>query len=211
MNTYTFTFDTCETPYNDIIAQPFSVFVNFISCCIILYFLYRTTQLTHFLLLLSVFAFELSHLISHATHIKGPLLVSITNFSFFLINISFLYYLYSYIHTFVSLNWLLLLISVLLVDIYFFFYFSFVFSVFTQLLLFSCILFYYYSYFPKQVKRNIFFIIISAIIIYLAILNEKINCKKMLALFPGFPFHIIVEILGIIPIYLFSSTFYNLK
>jgi len=40
--------------------------------------------------------------------------------------------------------------------------------------------------------------------------NEKYNCEKMLKIYPHFPYHIFIEILGIILFYVISSNFYKL-
>jgi len=209
-NSYTFPFDTCETPNKKGIAQPYSVLTNIISCCIILYFLCYTTHFHTFLLLFSLFIFEVFHTFSHFIHIKGKLLYTLIHIAGFFVNVSFLNFMYHYTQQFPNNYYLLFLVGIIIVDIYCFFNLSFIYFLLTQILLFFAILCYYYPYLSSQIKYNIHLIILFIFIIYICFLNEKINCKRMLKTFPNFPFHAIIEVLGIIPIYLLVSTFYNL-
>jgi len=211
MSDYTFPFDTCEKPNKNGIAQPYSVCVNLITCSIVFYFLLKTTNSYNFLLLFSLLVFELFHTFSHFIHIKGNLLFTITHIAGFFVNISFFNFLYNYTHTLPSTYYLLFLISILALDAFSFIHLSFIYFVLTQILLFVAILYYYYPLLPKQMKTKILFILLTTALIYLGFVNEKINCKSMLTAFPNFPFHVIIETVSIIPIYLLSSTFYNLQ
>jgi hypothetical protein len=210
MSEYTFPFDTCEKPNKTGIAQPYSVCVNLITCLIILYFLVKTKSIHAFFLLFSLLVFELFHTFSHFIHIKGNFLFTITHIAGFLVNISFLNFLYNYTHILPKLYYLLFLIFILAIDAYCFINLSFIYFVLTQILLFVAILYYYYPMLPKQIKNKINLILLTTGLIYLCFVNEKLNCKAMLNMFPNFPFHVIIETLSIIPIYLLSSTFYNL-
>ena len=57
-------------------------------------------------------------------------------------------------------------------------------------------------------RLNILLILIG--IIYLGFINEAFNCKRMLEIFPNFPFHAIIEILILFAVYFFSLTFYKI-
>lgn len=210
MSDYTFPFDTCERPNKTGIAQPYSVFVNLITCSIVLFFLLKTKNNHSFFLLFSLLVFEIIHTFSHLIHIKGHFLVTITHIAGFLVNISFLNFLYNYTHILPKLYYLFFLGCILLLDAYSFFNLSFIYFVLTQIFLFVAILYYYYPVLPKQIKSKIQLILLITGLVYLGFVNEKVNCKTMLNMFPKFPFHAIIETLSIIPIYLFSHTFYNL-
>lgn len=202
---YTFPFDTCEKP-NVGIAQPYSVAVNCITCSIVFYYLCKTTTIHSFLLLGSLFVFELFHTLSHFIHIKGPFLVTSTHIAGFLFNLSFLYYLYK--DTNVSPgNYSLVFGIILMADYYAFTNLSFIYFILTQIFFFLSILFYYYPLLSKEKRYNLNIILVSTFFIYLAFVNEKMNCKKMLDAF-SFPFHMIIELLSIVPIYVLSKTFY---
>ena len=137
-------------------------------------------------------------------------MVTITHIAGFLVNISFLNFLYNYTHILPKLYYLFFLGCILLLDAYSFFNLSFIYFVLTQIFLFVAILYYYYPVLPKQIKSKIQLILLITGLVYLGFVNEKVNCKTMLNMFPKFPFHAIIETLSIIPIYLFSHTFYNL-
>ena len=57
-------------------------------------------------------------------------------------------------------------------------------------------------------RLNILLILIG--IIYLLFVNEAFNCKRMLGMFPNFPFHAIIEILILFSVYFFSLTSYKI-
>ena len=140
MNTYTFPFDTCEKPNKIGIAQPYSVFVNFITCSIVLYFLIKTKSYYAFFLLLALLIFEIFHTLSHFIHIKGKFLYTITHITGFLVNISFLNFLYNYTKVFPNIYYLIFLFLILICDLYSFFNLSFIYFVLTQIILFIAIL-----------------------------------------------------------------------
>jgi hypothetical protein len=85
-----------------------------------------------------------------------------------------------------------------------------VYYIFSQALLFLSVLFYYYPLLNKNIKNTIHIIFFLAIMIMFLLLNEKYNCKKMLDTYPHFPYHIIIEIIGIILFYIICSSFYKL-
>ena len=72
------------------------------------------------------------------------------------------------------------------------------------------ILVYYFPLLPKFIRTKGYQIIFFVSIILLLILNEKYNCKKMMSIYPDFPYHILIEIIGIILFYIICSNFYKL-
>lgn len=85
-----------------------------------------------------------------------------------------------------------------------------VFYIFSQALLFLSVLFYYYPYLPNSIHNSIYYIVFLIFLIIILFLNEKYNCKLMLTKYPNFPFHILIEILGIILFYIIGKNFYDL-
>jgi len=210
MNVYTFPFDTCETPQETGIAQPYSVLVNVVTCSIVAFFLVKTPHWHAFWLLLALLIFELNHTLSHFIHIPGSFLFTITHVSGFLVNLALLNFLYHVTKTLPPWYYIALWGIILAVDGYAFFNLSFIYFVLTQIVLFVAILFFYYPRLSQPVQRSFRWILGSTVVIYLGFVNEKLHCKDMLAAFPNFPFHVIIETLSIVPIYLLSSTLYNL-
>jgi len=210
MNEYTFPFNTCETVSKNGIAQPYSALFNFFNCVIIFYFLLQTKRKYTFLLLLSIFCFESFHLFSHIIHIPGSIQINITHTLTYLMNLAFFYAFYCYTHIIPNYAFMLFLITLIGFDMYSFFNLSIVYYVFSQSIIFISLLLYYFPLLPKFIQKSVYQIIFFVGIIILLFLNEKYNCKKMLKLYPHFPYHIFIEIIGIILFYIMCSNFYKL-
>ncbi len=210
MNEYTFPFDTCETPNKHGVAQPYSMMVNIINCCIILYFLLKTKKIYTFILLFSILCFELFHTFSHIIHISGTLQINITHSLVYVMNLAFFYVFYSYTQVFPSLIFIFYILLLIMFDIYSVMNLSIIYYLITQSLIFISLLFYYYHLLPKYIQKSIYIIFTLIIIIIFLFLNEKYNCKAMLSLYPNFPFHILIELTGLILFYVISSNFYKL-
>jgi hypothetical protein len=207
---YTFPFSTCEKPNKNGIAQPYSTFLNFINCLIIFYFLLQTKQNYTFILLFSILCFELFHVFSHSIHITGSIQINITHLLSYCINFAFLFFFYNYVNQLPSILFLFFYIFLIFFDLYTFCNMNVVYYIFSQALLFLSVLFYYYPFLPKTLKNNINIIFFLVIFIIILFLNEKFNCEKMLKIYPHFPYHILIEIIGIVLFYIICSNFYKL-
>jgi len=210
MSEYTFPFNTCEKPSKKGIAQPYSALFNFFNCVIIFYFLLKTKNVHTFLLLLSIFCFESFHLFSHIIHIPGSIQINITHTLTYLMNVAFFYTFYCYTHIIPNPIFILLLILLVGFDIYALFKLTIVYYLLSQSAIFISLLLYYLPFLPKFIKNSVYQIIFFVGMIILLFLNEKYNCKKMLKLNPYFPYHIFIEIIGIILFYIICSNFYKL-
>ena len=207
---YTFPFNTCEPPNKSGIAQPYSALFNFFNCIIIFYFLLQTKSKYTFLLLLSIFCFESFHLFSHIIHITGSIQINITHTLTYFMNLAFFYTFYCYtniIPTSIFMFYLLVLVGI---DIYALLNLTIVYYLLSQSTIFISLLLYYLPFLPKFIQQSVYQIIFFVGIIILLFLNEKYNCKKMLRLYPYFPYHIFIEIVGIILFYIICSNFYKL-
>ena len=210
MNEYTFPFSTCEKPNKNGIAQPYSSLLNLINSIIILYFLLKTKQNYTFILLFFILCFELFHVFSHSIHIFGSIQINITHILSYCINFAFLFFFYNYVKKIPSISFILFYIFFILLDIYSFCNMNVVYYIFSQALLFLSVLFYYYSFLSKNIKNKINIIFFLVFLIIILFLNEKFNCEKMMSIYPYFPYHIIIEIIGIVLFYIICSTFYKL-
>jgi hypothetical protein len=208
MSNYIFPFDTCETPSNKIIAQPWSSLFNFINCIVIFYFLLQTKNNYTFLLLLAILCFEVFHLLSHMIHIKGFIQMNIVHLLTYLINIAFLYALYCHTKILPDKKFMLYLFILICLDIYAFNNLSVNYYILTQALINISILFYYYPLLSTNIQKSIKQII--PLIIICLITNEKNNCEKMLLKYSNFPFHILIEIVGIVLFYIICKNFKDL-
>lgn len=210
MSEYTFPFNTCEKPNKDGIAQPYSALFNVINCLVIFYFLLKTKNNYTFILLFTILCFELFHVFSHSFHIIGTIQINVTHMLSYCINIAFLFFFYNYLKIFPSIWFITLYIFLIVLDIYSFCNMNVVYYIFSQATLFLSVLFYYYRLLPNNIKNNINIIFFLVSLIIILFLNEKFNCEKMLEKYPNFPFHIIIEMIGIILFYIICSNFYKL-
>jgi hypothetical protein len=210
INSYTFPFNTCETPYKKGIAQPYSVFFNLISCFIIIYFLYTSKNNSSKVLLFSILLFELFHTFSHSVHLNNKSQIIITHMLAYFVNLCYFITLYNYSKYLPNNIFLLYLLIIILFDIYAFQKLPFIFYLSSQFLIFISLFLYYYSYFPIDIKNKIPFIFILTLLILLLFINESYNCKKMLEKYNWFPFHILIEITAIFIVYNISIIFSKL-
>lgn len=210
MSEYTFPFNTCEKPKKNGIAQPYSALFNLINCLIIFYFLLKTKHDYTFLLLFSILCFELFHLFSHIIHIKGSIQINITHSLTYFMNFSFFYLFYRYTKVWPSNMFLLYLLVLVCVDVYSILNLTIIYYLLSQSIIFISLLLYYFPLLPKFIQTTIYLIIFFVGIIILLFLNEKYNCQKMMTIYPYFPYHIFIEIIGIFLFYIICSIFYKL-
>jgi hypothetical protein len=210
MNEYTFPFNTCEKPNKKGIAQPYSSLINLLNCIIIYYFLLKTKNNYTFILLFSILCFELFHVFSHSIHIQGSVQINITHMLSYCINFAFLFFFYNYVKKFPSIWFIIFYVFLIFLDIYTFCNMNVVYYIFTQALLFLSVLFYYYPLLPKNIQNTIHIIFFLVTIIIILFLNEKYNCEKMMSVQPDFPYHIFIEIIGLVLFYIICSNFYKL-
>jgi hypothetical protein len=143
-------------------------------------------------------------------HIKGSIQINITHSLTYFMNLAFFYVLYSYTNVLPSYGFVFYLIALIIFDVYSIFYLTIIYYLLSQSIIFISLLLYYFPLLPKFIQNSIYQIIFFVGIIILLFLNEKYNCKKMLEFYPDFPYHIFIEIIGIVLFYIISSNFYKL-
>ena len=155
--------------------------------------------------------FQGAHSFSHAFHIGDRELQNITHIFAIFLSLSIFYMLFKITNKLPSLLTIILIASLYLIDFYMVILkYPFIYTFFTQLIVFIVILLSFYKFLSKSVKNNIDIIFLLTLIISGFVLNEKINCEKMLNILPNFPFHIMVEITGFFIILTILKTFYRL-
>ena len=210
MSEYTFPFSTCEKPNKNGIAQPYSSLFNLINCFIILYYLLQTKQNYTFILLFFILCFELFHVFSHSVHISGSIQINVTHMLSYCINIGLLFFFYNYTKKIPNIQFIILYICLIFFDIYVFCNMNVIYYIFSQALLFLSVLFYYYPTLDDNIKNIINIIYFIVILIIILFLNEKYNCEKMMSIYPHFPYHIFIEIVGIVLFYVICKNFHKL-
>jgi len=210
MSEYTFPFSTCEKPNKNGIAQPYSSFLNLVNSLIIFYFLVQTKKNYTFILLFFILCFELFHVFSHSIHITGTIQTSITHMLSYCVNFAFLFFFYNYAKKIPSTWFIVFYVFLISFDIYAFCNMSVFYHIFSQALLFLSVLFYYYPVLTEKIRNKINIIFFLVLLIIILFLNEKYNCEKMMSIYPHFPYHVIIEIIGLVFFYIICSTFYKL-
>jgi len=169
------------------------------------------TKHTHtFILFFVILCFESFHVFSHTIHIPGSIQINITHMLSYCINIAFFFFFYNYLKKIPAIWFIIIYSFLILFDIYAFCNMNVVFYIFSQALLFISVLLYYYPLLSQKIKNNIHIIFFLIAIIIILFLNEKFNCKKMMSIYPDFPYHILIEIVGILLFYIICSSFYKL-
>lgn len=206
----TFPFDTCEIPQKNWIQQPYSVIINLVIISIILYFISKTKTWHQFGVLFSILLFELSHTFSHFIHIPGRIEFLVTHGLSFIVLVSIFFLLYYRTNRYPPYAVMSIIAALVAFDAWVIYKkMAFLFNILTFITIFFLILGFYYFYLSGD-KKKILFNLVLASLLFLGIeINETFHCQKMLAWFPGFPFHILVELSGILPVYFICRLFYD--
>lgn len=186
-----FPHDTCEISNNKYIKQPVSSFINIVSC-VIIFFYYQKYNSN---LLLSLLLFQLCHALSHSFHYHAKLQQFIQHILAMNINFSLMRY-YKY-NIFLKTS-----IFIFILDIY---YFCIKNNIINGILTQTALIF-------LTIYKNVYIIsnqlIIVTIILIILLINEKVNCKKMLKL-KKFPYHALIELFGLFYFYNLIKLFYH--
>ena len=210
MKGFLFPFSTCEKiNKKGFIQQPYSAIINGISAIIVLFFLLHTKLGPLFYLFLSIFFFQIYHMFSHMFHINGNIQTNMIHTISYLVNFSLFYVLYEKSKQDLNIYFLFLYASLILLDLYAFFHLSTIYFIPTQVILLLSLIVYYFKHLPNLLKQNMPLLLINIFIIYGLVLNEKYNCENMLEMFPNFPFHILIEIFGLLFFSFFTFSFYK--
>jgi len=204
---YVFPFHTCEVPLkNGLITQPYSFFMNCVSCLILLYF--NQTIKTNYVYysLVMILLFELWHAFSHLIHIPNSLQVNVVHGLVYMVNFSYLYTMIQYTKKVPSMVYCLLYCVIILFDLYAFSYLTFLYYFNTQLALFCTIA----CSFQKTPLGPYFQALYPFIgVLVLLFINEYFFCETMLS-YHLLPYHVIPEIIGSVIFWKIGSIYQTL-
>lgn len=207
----TFPFDTCEIPQQNCIQQPYSVIINLGIASIILYYISKTKTWTQFGVLFSLLLFELSHTFSHMFHIPGRIQFYMTHGLSIVILFSIFVTFYYQTNRFPPDTVMGVIAILIAVDAWINYQkMAFLFNILTVISIFFLILGFYYFYLPADKKKILFHLSLVSLLFLVIEFNETYHCQSMLAWFPGFPFHILVELSGVLPVYFICRLFYDI-
>lgn len=208
MDAYVFPFDTCELVHTGaMVAQPASASINAISTVMLVAatWIARTSSVR--LTLLCYAAFEAWHTWSHIVHIAGHAQKRVVHVLGLLMAFSTLSMIQSLSRrapmspTFVGVLVMLLAIDLTItwastVDIL---------GIASGLAVFVWIVCGRWRYLPRHVRRALLFVVPAIGMLLAMFVNEAVNCKKMLDVSAAFPYHALIEIVGLM---LFASISY---
>jgi hypothetical protein len=99
------------------------------------------------------------------------------------------------------------LIGLVALDIYAFLYMPLVAYISTQFLLFFVIIAYFLRWLPSTIKQWIPWLSVIIIFIVIMEINEQINCTSLMQWASWFPWHIFVELAGLVAIIIIALMF----
>ena len=207
MEVYTFPFSTCERHCKNGIAQPFSSAVNIIIVLFLIYCLFQAKSPQLKYVFFSFILFELWHTMSHMIFIAGNIQQSVVHFLAYNIAFGTLFALLYLSKSSLNVYQITLLAIVVLFDIFIYLNYGGVYMILSGTLIFIAILLCVYSKYSTFIS----YYIIGLIVLALLFVNEAVNCKWMLQYWPNFPFHIIIELYGLLLFYVLSSKLLSLQ
>jgi hypothetical protein len=207
-----FPFNTCEVR-GDIVDQPYSASINIVSCFILLYLLSQAQNIEIQFFILSLFIFQAYHAYSHMfwsnnenslVHVYSIHSISYLIIIALVIAISFI--------TKQPPN-IPIIFSVILLDIYILYnYIGTVYNAISGINIWVVVLITGLWNFrlPDIVKRLLPILLMLFAVIIALFFNEKYNCDAMMTAYQ-FPYHIAIEIMGLIISSLFAYVFLLLE
>lgn len=207
MESYIFPFSTCERPCENGIAQPFSSAVNIFIVLFLIYCLFQAKSIPLKYVFFSFILFELWHTMSHMIFIAGNIQQSVVHFLAYNIAFGTLFALLYLSRSSLNLHQIMLLVSVVLFDIIVYMIYGGVYMILSGTLIFIAVLLCVYSKYSTFIS----YYIIGLIGLALLFVNEAVNCKLMLQYWPDFPFHIIIELYGLLLFYILSIKLLSLE
>ena len=207
-----FPFNTCEVR-GEIVDQPYSASINIVSCFILLYLLSQAQNIEIQFFILSLFIFQAYHAYSHMfwsnnenslVHVYSIHSISYLIIIALVIAISFI--------TKQPPN-IPIIFSVILLDIYILYnYIGTVYNAISGINIWVVVLITGLWNFrlPDVVKRLLPILLMLFAVIIALFFNEKYNCDAMMTAYQ-FPYHIAIEIMGLIISSLFAYIFLLLE
>ena len=207
-----FPFNTCEVR-GEIVDQPYSASINIVSCFILLYLLSQAQNIEIQFFILSLFIFQAYHAYSHMfwSNNENSLVHVYTIHSISYLIIIALVIAISFI-TKQPPN-IPIIFSVILLDIYILYnYIGTVYNAISGINIWVVVLITGLWNFklPDVVKRLLPILIMLFAVIIALFFNEKYNCDAMMTAYQ-FPYHIAIEIIGLIISSLFAYIFLLLE
>lgn len=169
----------------------------------------KTKNIYRGIFLGSLLLFEMAHAYSHIKHIKGHVQTNMIHALTYLINISLLFMLIHISSIRPPLLFMGLLGCLVVFDIYALYHLSLEYYIISQAAILLAILLFYYPHLSSKVQQLIPYMLLCIIIIIGLFFNERYSCDAMLKHNSNIPYHVFIEIPGLVFFVLLCISFYK--
>jgi len=207
-----FPFNTCEVR-GDIVDQPYSASINILSCIILLYLLSQAKHIEIQFFILSLFIFQAYHAYSHLFwneneySLQHVYIIHATSYIIIIALITAISFISG------ELPYIPIILAAILLDIFILYnYIGTVYNAISGINMWVIILItgLWNVKLPEVVKQLLPILLMLFAVIIVLFFNEKYNCDAMMNAYQ-FPYHIAIEICGLIISSLFAYIFILLE
>jgi len=207
-----FPFNTCEVR-GDIVDQPYSASINILSCIILLYLLSQAKHIEIQFFILSLFIFQAYHAYSHLFwneneySLQHVYIIHATSYIIIIALITAISFISG------ELPYIPIILAAILLDIFILYnYIGTVYNAISGINIWVIILItgLWNVKLPEVVKQLLPILLMLFAVIIVLFFNEKYNCDAMMNAYQ-FPYHIAIEICGLIISSLFAYIFLLLE
>jgi hypothetical protein len=207
-----FPFNTCEVR-GDIVDQPYSASINIVSCIILLYLLTQAIHIEIQFFILSLFIFQAYHAYSHLFwneneySLQHVYIIHATSYIIIIALITAISFISG------ELPYIPIILAAILLDIFILYnYIGTVYNAISGINMWVIILItgLWNVKLPEVVKQLLPILLMLFAVIIVLFFNEKYNCDAMMNAYQ-FPYHIAIEICGLIISSLFAYIFLLLE
>jgi hypothetical protein len=207
-----FPFNTCEVR-GDIVDQPYSASINILSCIILLYLLSQAKHIEIQFFILSLFIFQAYHAYSHLFwneneySLQHVYIIHATSYIIIIALITAISFISG------ELPYIPIILAAILLDIFILYnYIGTVYNAISGINIWVIILItgLWNVKLPEVVKQLLPILLMLFVVIIVLFFNEKYNCDAMMNAYQ-FPYHIAIEICGLIISSLFAYIFILLE
>jgi len=207
MNKWTFPHSTCELVSNQSISQPYSFSVNVVIAVLMLFESLKAKTLTTKLTIWTFILFESFHAFSHAKHINTSIQLTTIHLLGYLLALGIFCCFVKYTNRVLLPFWFVL---VILLDIYVFLKVGKIYQVVTGFSILVSIVIIYLPHLTDFYEYLVTLVLGVLVIIWM-LYRESKNCEKWLIKNPKIPYHLQVEVLGLILFYLLAELLIKLE
>ena len=197
MTSFNFPFSTCETcKSSGHPVQPWSTLVNAISTIILIVAATLARQVPIKIALSSFALFEAWHTFSHFTHLNNINHTNVVHVLSYGMSFASLYAILTLSKSNMTAWNIWVLIVLIGIDVYAWLIIKGILPIFTSLGIFAFIISSQYAKLPSRFKSCLPYMLGGVVLLLGLLVNEIVNCERMMDSYK-FPYHVLVEIVGL--------------